>query len=135
MQRFIGIVHKDEHGNFGICFPDFLGCIAVAENMNNLIKQGRIALQAHINLMAEYGEILPKSATGLDEIMNGDLIKDSCLITDICVRLPSISAVVTNNNCGIKNKRIRLFQPLHHRSNLIVKKRLNQTHMVIKKRA
>ncbi len=47
-------------GAFGISFPDFPGCIAGAETVDETLRRGRDALEFHVEAMIEVGETLPK---------------------------------------------------------------------------
>ena len=47
-------------GAFGISFPDFPGCIAGAETIDETLRRGRDALKFHVDSMIEVGEPLPK---------------------------------------------------------------------------
>ena len=47
-------------GNYGIVFPDFLGCISVGESMTDIAAMGREALQLHIDGMVEDGDLIPE---------------------------------------------------------------------------
>ena len=137
MHKFIGIVHKNDNNEFGICFPDFLGCIAVSSNIYDLVKQARLALQAHISLMIDYGEILPKNPMTLEQVYNNELIEDACLVTDIFVRLPKIQSnkIFVNHYVRIQNNNLNSFQPLHQRSSLFSQTNLRKHKFSYKKRA
>jgi predicted RNase H-like HicB family nuclease len=55
---YLGGVSGHE-GNYGIVFPDFLGCVSVGETMTHVAAMGREALQLHVNSMAEDGDDIP----------------------------------------------------------------------------
>jgi predicted RNase H-like HicB family nuclease len=47
-------------GNYGIVFPDFLGCVSVGETLPEVAAMGREALQLHVDGMVEDGDVLPE---------------------------------------------------------------------------
>lgn len=46
-------------GNYGIVFPDFLGCVSAGETMIDVVAMGKEALQFHIDAMVEDGDPIP----------------------------------------------------------------------------
>lgn len=50
-------------GNYGILFPDFLGCISGGDTLDEALRQGTEALQFHIDGMDEDGMAIPPPAT------------------------------------------------------------------------
>jgi predicted RNase H-like HicB family nuclease len=59
MQHAIAFVHEEE-GHFGISFPDFPGCISGGRNLDEAVVRGSEALAAHVAVMAEFGDPLPR---------------------------------------------------------------------------
>ena len=59
MQHAIAIVHEEE-GRFGIAFPDFPGCISGGRSLDEAVVRGSEALAAHVAVMAEFGDPLPR---------------------------------------------------------------------------
>ena len=47
------------HGAYGISFPDFPGCVAGGETIDEARRRGRDALGFHVESMIEVGEVLP----------------------------------------------------------------------------
>ena len=47
-------------GAYGVSFPDFPGCIAGGETLDEALERGRDGLQFHVESMIEVGEALPK---------------------------------------------------------------------------
>ena len=41
---YIGLVHKDEDSSYGISFPDALGVIASEDTLDDVMREGAIAL-------------------------------------------------------------------------------------------
>ena len=58
---YIGAVHG-RAGNFGILFPDFPGCVSSGETVEAALRNGREALQFHIEGMDEDGDLIPEPA-------------------------------------------------------------------------
>jgi len=58
MVAVIALVHG-KPGAYGISFPDFPGCIAGGETVDEALRRGRDALDFHVESMMEVGEALP----------------------------------------------------------------------------
>lgn len=67
MTTYIGLLRKAQ-GVYGVDFPDFPGCITAGKKLDDAIKCGIEALNAHVHLMASKGEIPPKPSS-LEEIL------------------------------------------------------------------
>lgn len=52
---YMGAVHG-RPGNYGILFPDFLGCVSSGDTVEAALKSGQEALQFHIEGMEEDGD-------------------------------------------------------------------------------
>jgi predicted RNase H-like HicB family nuclease/uncharacterized protein (DUF1778 family) len=59
MVAVVALVHG-RPGAYGISFPDFPGCIAGGETVDETLRRGRDALDFHVESMMEVGEALPK---------------------------------------------------------------------------
>jgi predicted RNase H-like HicB family nuclease len=59
MVAIVGLVHGAP-GAYGISFPDFQGCIAGGDTIDEALRRGRDALDFHVESMVEVGEALPK---------------------------------------------------------------------------
>ena len=68
MANYIAIVHKEAKSDFGVSFPDFLGCITAGKNIDEAKDMAQEALALHIQGMYEDGEQLPVPSR-LEEIM------------------------------------------------------------------
>ncbi len=66
IKKYIAIITK-ENKQYGVVFPDFLGCITVADSLDEAKKLAQEVLQFHIDGMLKDNEDLPKAKT-LDEI-------------------------------------------------------------------
>ena len=57
-KAYLGGVSGRE-GNYGIVFPDFLGCVSAGETIAAVAAMGREALQGHVEVMVEDGDMIP----------------------------------------------------------------------------
>lgn len=89
MARFVGIVHKDEDSDYGVCFPDFPGCISAGKDMDELQWMAAEALQFHMEGMVEDGDPLPIRPMTLDAARNHEFAKDAVLFIAVEAPLPS----------------------------------------------
>lgn len=56
--RYVSFIHRDDAG-YGISFPDFPGCVAVAETADAVVRRGREALAFHVEGLSEDAESIP----------------------------------------------------------------------------
>ncbi len=68
MRRYIALIHKDPESNFGVSFPDFLGCITAGRTLDEALAMAPEALALHVAGLIEDGEKLPEPRS-LEEIM------------------------------------------------------------------
>jgi predicted RNase H-like HicB family nuclease len=59
MVAVVALVHGVP-GAYGVSFPDFPGCIAGGETVDEALRRGRDALGLHIESMIEVGETVPE---------------------------------------------------------------------------
>jgi predicted RNase H-like HicB family nuclease len=67
IKKYIAVISKENGKQYGVIFPDFLGCVSVGKNLEEAKEMAQEALQFHIDGMLQDGEDLPKTKT-LDEI-------------------------------------------------------------------
>ena len=67
IKKYIAVINKENAKQFGVIFPDFLGCVSVGKNLEEAEEMAQEALQFHIDGMLKDGEELPKAKT-LDEV-------------------------------------------------------------------
>lgn len=79
MTAYIGLIRKERKSDYGVEFPDFPGCITASKSLSEAYVMAQEALNAHIEFMAEDGEILPEPTT-LEEIMLKKGNKDAVAI-------------------------------------------------------
>ena len=68
MATYIGLIRKEQKSDYGVEFPDFPGCITSAKTLSEAQLLAQEALNAHIEFMAEDGEVLPEPSS-LEDIM------------------------------------------------------------------
>ena len=51
-KHYLAIIHKDHDSDYGVCFPQFPGCIAAGKTQEEAIQQAAEALRFHISGMA-----------------------------------------------------------------------------------
>jgi len=66
-KEYIAVIHKDKTSDYGVVFPDFLGCITSGTTLEEVNNMAEEALQFHIDGMLEDKEKLPQVST-LDDI-------------------------------------------------------------------
>ena len=59
MVAVVALVHGVP-GAYGVSFPDFPGCIAGGETIDEALRRGGDALNFHVESMIEVGEALPE---------------------------------------------------------------------------
>ena len=95
--HIVAIVHR-ENGIFGITFPDLPGCVSVGETLDELLQNGREALDLHLEGMLEDGEAVP-TVRSIDQLRAdpdlADDFRDAELVTVMPVELPGRAVKVT----------------------------------------
>jgi predicted RNase H-like HicB family nuclease len=56
---FPAIVERAADGGFGVFFPDLPGCTSGGDTVQEAARNAEEALQAHLELLAEGGDLLP----------------------------------------------------------------------------
>ena len=59
MEYYVALVHKERGSSYGVSFPDFPGCIAVADSYEGAVEQAAEALAFHAEGMLQDGEGIP----------------------------------------------------------------------------
>jgi predicted RNase H-like HicB family nuclease len=86
------IIDKGEK-NFGVMFPDFLGCVSVGDTVQEAARNAEVALNAHIELMVKDGDEIPEPSD-LDNIEDDPEIEE---VARVLVRAELESRVVRLN--------------------------------------
>ena len=66
-REYIAVIMKDKNSDYGVIFPDFLGCISAGKTLEEARNMAEEALQFHVDGMIEDGEELPTPST-LDQV-------------------------------------------------------------------
>jgi predicted RNase H-like HicB family nuclease len=103
MRYYIGIIHKDDDSDFGISFPDFLGCISAGSTLDEALAMGREALAGHIELMVDEGEAIPEPSS-LEAVLEDPDYRDG---TPVLVPAPEISARIVRVNITLPADALR----------------------------
>jgi predicted RNase H-like HicB family nuclease len=74
--RYTAFIHKDADSDFGVSFPDFPGCIAVGETMEEALKSAAEALAFHVDGMEQDGDSIPEPRTPDDILGDPALAED-----------------------------------------------------------
>ena len=68
MRNYIAVLHKDEHSDFGVSFPDFPGCITAGSTFEEAKERAREALPFHLEGLQTDGLPIPEPMN-LDDAM------------------------------------------------------------------
>lgn len=88
MVKFIGIIHKDKESDYGVSFPDFPGCVTAGKTMQEAFDMASESLQAHIDVMHEYGDKLPKAPLDMDMAKQHEFAEDALAFFVLDAQLP-----------------------------------------------
>jgi len=91
MAQFAGIIHKAKKSDYGVCFPDFPGCITAGKTLQEAYSMAREALRGHIETMLEYGDPLPNRPMTLDEAQEHEFAENALTLFVVEAPLPSKS--------------------------------------------
>jgi predicted RNase H-like HicB family nuclease len=58
-KKYIAVIDKDQNSDYGVMFPDFLGCVTAGTTIDEATEMAAEALQFHIDGMIEDGEDIP----------------------------------------------------------------------------
>jgi predicted RNase H-like HicB family nuclease len=100
-RNYVAVIHKEKSSDYGVMFPDFLGCISVGKTMEEAYQMAEKALQFHIDGMIEDKEEIPQGMT-LDAAKKKYKKIEALLL--ISVRIPS---KVTRINITVDEKFLR----------------------------
>lgn len=91
MVEFIAIIHKDAESDYGVCFPDFPGCISAGSTMEDARLKAHEALQDHIDIALEYGDTIPRTGVSLDDAYGSEFAKDAVAFISVNAIVPGTS--------------------------------------------
>lgn len=99
--EYIAVIYKEKKSNYGVIFPDFLGCITAGKTLEEAKDMAEEALQFHIDGMIEDKEELP-NPTVLDKIKKQ--YKKAEIFLIVPVKIPTKAARI---NITIDEKLLR----------------------------
>ena len=104
----IALIHKEEHSDYGVSFPDFPGCVSAGKTLDEAKLMAQEAVVNHISLLKEMHEEVPAPST-LEEIM---LSKENRSAIAFLVEIPSnhtvrINISISEDILGIIDRRAR----------------------------
>lgn len=76
MSEYIGLIHKETGSDYGVSFPDFLGCVTVGVTLDEARREAVEVLALHIDGMIEDGEAIPEPAS-LEAVMAQSETRDA----------------------------------------------------------
>ena len=88
VRNYIGVIHKDADSDYGVSFPDFLGCITTGKTLDEAQRMANQALQAHIDWMVSDNDTIPESSK-LESIKANAEYKDAEAFLIVSARLPT----------------------------------------------
>lgn len=68
MRQYIALIHKDPDSDYGVSFPDLLGCVTAGVDLDDARRMAEEALALHLAGMAEDNEPIPEPSS-LEAIM------------------------------------------------------------------
>jgi predicted RNase H-like HicB family nuclease len=60
MPRYYPAIIERAAEGFGVFFPDLPGCTSTGATLQDAVRNAETALQAHIDLAAEHGDVVPE---------------------------------------------------------------------------
>ena len=88
---YVAIIHQDPDSDFGVGFPDFLGCITAGRTPDEAKALALEALTGHIGVRREAGEPVSALST-LDEVMDDPRFHDGVAFLVHVEELASVSS-------------------------------------------
>lgn len=79
MASYIALIHKDDHSDYGVSFPDFPGCISGGSTLDEARAGAEEALALHVEGLIEDGESLPEPSS-LQAVMGDPENRDGVVI-------------------------------------------------------
>ena len=83
--RYPVAIHKDQDSCYGVTVPDIPGCFSAGETLDEAIKNVQAALSSHLEILAEEGELAPKSSVVDEHIKNKEYAGATWAYADIDV--------------------------------------------------
>jgi predicted RNase H-like HicB family nuclease len=94
MRNYIGLIHKNADGGYGVSFPDFPGVVTAGGSLDAARDLGEEALALHVEGLVEDGEAIPEPSS-LENIMADALNRNGVAIL-VALKTPAAKAVRIN---------------------------------------
>src|SRR5205807_3942203 len=94
MRQYIGLIHKETDGDFGVSFPDFPGVATAGTSLDEARAMAEEALAFHIEGLVADGEVIP-APSSLEEVMADPQNRDGVAIL-VAVKTEAAKAVRVN---------------------------------------
>ena len=94
VRQYIALIHKNPDSDYGVSFPDLLGCITAGRDLDEARAMAEEALSLHLEGMAEDGETAPEPST-LETVMTDRENRDAVAIL-VQVKSPAPKVVRLN---------------------------------------
>ncbi len=99
--EYIAYRHKDKNSDYGVCFPNFPGCITGGSSLEEARRLTAEALAFHIEGMREDGEKIP-APSSLDSLCGDPAMKGAVAFLSEVKRLEKTACInITARECRI----------------------------------
>ncbi len=71
-RTYIALIHKDADSDYGVTFPDFLGCVSGGDTLEEACEMAREALMLHLEGMSADGEHIPPPCSAAAALAHED---------------------------------------------------------------
>ena len=108
MAYYIAILHQDPGTDYGLCFPNFPGCVVAENNLEGLKAVAEEALAGHLQLLAGTGAAVPPPtpieaimidpffANGLPALIHAPDIADPVVRVNVIFKRSTLAAIDRN---------------------------------------
>lgn len=102
MVMYTGIIHKDSDSEYGIYFPDVVGCFSAGKDMDELMQMATKALAFHVDCLAEEGDEIP-TPRPVEQILQEDVDVQEDMKTAVSVvQIPLLSRTAAKKRVEMK---------------------------------
>ncbi|MGN7292107.1 type II toxin-antitoxin system HicB family antitoxin [Rhizobium sp. SAFR-030] len=84
--QIVALVHRQDDA-YGISFPDLPGCVSASTSLDDLLREGKEALDLHVECMLDDGEELPEFRS-LEELKKADAFREEFTTAEVVTLLP-----------------------------------------------
>ncbi len=70
--RYPVVVHHEDGSAYGVTVPDIPGCFSAGDTMDDALESVKEAIQGHLQLLAEDGEVAPVATSVEAHVSNED---------------------------------------------------------------